>query len=309
MDPKPKILEIPSFREWAKSLINWKDWDKKTPFEKWSILYGIGRTSLIPTGFTSFVHDQTLLWYSYAAAVYIPTYFALAFYTIFYHLKNGEMMKCLPCTVVFGLLAAVCFFSLSMEIISIHHLINDCSEFQGFTFTFIGYTIRRYEMHSLAEFGGRYIYRNDREDIKYNEICSEHIDSTIRQFFIKMTIILLSFNIGVSGIFYALFVLDQRPSATGIKFPFIAEGSDAEYITNMVFGLTLAAIGMPAFVGIEVLMTLFCDVPTISPKLAEYELNRLDDMVIKGRMSESQIQFTLRRILKRALDTDEYVLN
>lgn len=109
-DRKRAKLKIPSTREVFKMMINRKEWHKKTPFEKWSFLYGVDRSAFIPLGFTAFEDDQTLRWYSHVTTAYMVGYFLLAAYTAFYYITHGEFVKCLPCTCMFGLLASVCIF-------------------------------------------------------------------------------------------------------------------------------------------------------------------------------------------------------
>lgn len=111
-------LKIPSTLELMKIMINWKEWHKKTPFEKWCVFYGIGRTSLIPTGFTAFEPDQTVRWYSYITVAYIFGYFILALHTVVYYITQGDFAKGLPCTCMLGVLVSVCFPpSVSIKII------------------------------------------------------------------------------------------------------------------------------------------------------------------------------------------------
>lgn len=110
-------LEIPSTLELIEIMINRKEWHKRTPFEKWSFFYGIGRTSLMPTGFTVFEADQTVRWYSYITLAYIVGYFFLALHTVVYYIVHGDFAKGLPCTCMFGVLISVGFPpSVSIEI-------------------------------------------------------------------------------------------------------------------------------------------------------------------------------------------------
>lgn len=180
-------------------------------------------------------------------------------------------------------------------------------QFQGFTLVIRQVTNGRYKMHSLVEFGGRYIYSNDHEDPEYNKLCSDHIDSTIRTYFTKILTMFASFIYALIFILYLYFRHGIRSTTTELKFPFIAEDSDAEFIANLIYQYVIAVIGFLGFIGLEAMMSLFNDTASISPKLAEYEFGRLDKMVENGRLSEPRIQFALIRIIKRALDTDKYV--
>lgn len=107
-------------------------------------------------------------------------------------------------------------------------------------------------MHSLIEFGGRYIYSSDGEDTKYNKICSEHIDSTIRSYFIKIMTLSAAFTVGVLTIVYMYLVHGIRTTVTEFKYPLIAEDSDAAFIANASYQYVIALLGFPGYIGMEV---------------------------------------------------------
>lgn len=107
-------------------------------------------------------------------------------------------------------------------------------------------------MHSLIEFGGRHIYSSDGEDTKYNKICSEHIDSTIRSYFIKIMTLSAAFTVGVLTIVYMYLVHGIRTTVTEFKYPLIAEDSDAAFIANASYQYVIALLGFPGYIGMEV---------------------------------------------------------
>ena len=63
----------------------------------------------------------------------------------------------------------------------------------------------RYELQSLVDFSGRYIYHNNHDKTEYNRICSEHMDATIKSYFVKMGTISVSFVICAFGPAYAFY--------------------------------------------------------------------------------------------------------
>lgn len=101
-------LPIPSFLDLIRSLPTIRtEWSLKTPLQKWCYFYGIGRMVIKPVQVPVFEEDQTLSWLSYQMCVYVGSYILLAIYTFYYHLIRGEMVKCLPCTCLLGLVIAV----------------------------------------------------------------------------------------------------------------------------------------------------------------------------------------------------------
>lgn len=94
-------FNVPTTRELIKILANIKSWKSKTPLEKWTHLYGIGRSLCNVIKATPFVEDQTLCWYSYYPLMYISIHFTLVIYTMVHYILNGEPSKGLPCTCIF----------------------------------------------------------------------------------------------------------------------------------------------------------------------------------------------------------------
>lgn len=94
-------LKIPSVLELIEITIKRNEWHLKTPFQKWSYLYGIGKACIRPTGFSAFDNDLTIKNRSYFIVSLVLIYLMLGIYTVFYYTKNGEFVKCLPCTCLY----------------------------------------------------------------------------------------------------------------------------------------------------------------------------------------------------------------
>lgn len=105
-----KKLIIPSAREILRSLRTIReDWQLKTPYQKWGFFYGIGKAAVVITGVTIFKEDQTLPLLAYQICVCVGVYTVLALYTLYRHINEGAVTKCLPCTCLLSLLIAVSF--------------------------------------------------------------------------------------------------------------------------------------------------------------------------------------------------------
>lgn len=83
-------------------------WKRRTPLQKWSYLYGIGRQALNLTGIRSFREDHSLSLYSYFGISYLGAYMLLAAYTMVYYIHKGEIVRGLECMCIFGPVVAVC---------------------------------------------------------------------------------------------------------------------------------------------------------------------------------------------------------
>lgn len=164
----------------------------------------------------------------------------------------------------------------------------------------------RYTAHSLVDFGGRYIYPDGHDDSQYTQLCSKQIDATVKSFFVKMTMIFLSFGAGVTGPAYALLFYNIKTTTIEVKLPFVDEKSDAEYLGNMLLQGMIAGHGIIGYIGIEVAMVLFSDVVTISSKIVEHELWTLSEDIEKEKLNK-QLSLRFRNIVRQALDADECV--
>lgn len=92
-------FEVPTLRELLEVQRTRAEWDAKTPLQKWSYLYGIGRASLTFLGFPVFRDDPSLYWFSYVFFVYMGVDMILVLYTAYRCLfMDGGFGIFLPCT-------------------------------------------------------------------------------------------------------------------------------------------------------------------------------------------------------------------
>lgn len=77
----------------------------------------------------------------------------------------------------------------------------------------------RYQTQSFCDFSGKYIHPDaiveGEIDAKYYEICSKHVNSTVKNFFTKMVIIMLSASTAFFGPLYAFFFEGRKVTGTG----------------------------------------------------------------------------------------------
>lgn len=183
--------------------------------------------------------------------------------------------------------------------------------------------------HALSDFAGYYIYPHKHSDSEYVKICSEHIDATVRSFFIKMAIMILSLNLALIGPMYVLLFYGIETTICEAKFPFIDANSKADYLANFIFECFIAGHGGVSTIALEVAMSIWSNVATISPKLIEFELKKLNNFIQQKpttnqqensinkkandqtqpskSFTDQQTQMTLKNILKLALDSDKLV--
>lgn len=120
------------------------------------------------------------------------------------------------------------------------------------------FTSDRYILQRFLAFPGRHIYPDAEvdEDLEYYEICSQHINGSIKSFILKMTMIFSSAIIALIWPTYQFLAQGIKTTATQVKFPFIDENSDVEFIGNLLFQLIVFGHGFIAYIGLEVVMSI-----------------------------------------------------
>lgn len=161
--------------------------------------------------------------------------------------------------------------------------------------------------HSLVDFGGRCIHPIKNVDNEYTKICAKQMDETVRSLIIKMimmTLAMLSFNVGP---IYSYFANGTKTTMTNIKVPFTERYSNSEFMVNGLLSGVIGIHGYIGYIGLEVSMALFSDVVTISPKLVEYDLNKLIVGNEENTISQLDMSYSFRNIVKQTIDADEYL--
>lgn len=99
----------------------------------------------------------------------------------------------------------------------------------------------------------------------------------MKNFIFKMSIILSSAVTGFIWPTYQFVSHGIKTTAIEVKFPFIDENSDAEFIGNLLLQSIIVAHGLAGYVGLGVGMDICTDFISISQKLLKYRLLVLDD--------------------------------
>lgn len=166
---------------------------------------------------------------------------------------------------------------------------------------------QRYLLHSLVEFGGRYIYHNHHDDINYQRICSKHMDKSIKQFLIKISMIFTGYTAAVMGPIYAFMVYGIRTTTIEAVVPFTEEKSWGEFTVNSILQMVNATHGGFIYLGIEVVMDIFSNIITILPHLTKLKLKKIMLDYTENRMTPSQLRFAVKDVVKQCNDANEYV--
>lgn len=176
-------------------------------------------------------------------------------------------------------------------------------------FYFLVISGKRHILHRGGIFGGRYLLRNDSEDIEYNEICSKHMDLCVKNFAIRLIITSVGVTAMNVGLWYAFFFKHIIATSLDVRVPFTEEKSYEEFYGNIAIHVSYLIYGSLGLIGMEIAMELFLCVVTISPKLIAYEFRKLANKIEMKRFTQLQTRVTFRNIVQQIMDIEEYIMS
>lgn len=127
-------------------------------------------------------------------------------------------------------------------------------------------------------FPGQKIYpdNEDDEDHEYYEICSKQIDASIKNFIFKMVMIFSSMVTALIWPSYKFVSQGIKTTATQVKFPFLDESSNYEFVGNFLLQSVIMGHGFIGYFAMKVAMDICTDFISASQKLLQYRLKMLD---------------------------------
>lgn len=179
------------------------------------------------------------------------------------------------------------------------------ADFQNYPIALSMVIKTRFKLQRALDFGGRYIYRDSRENTEYNRICSKYVDITVRRYIIKMTAIFISYLFAVFGPLQAYFIDGIKSTTIEARIPFCETKSNAEFMGNFLLQTGLAAHGIFGYIGMEVFLSLFENVVSITPQLIGSELDDIIQQYEDGAVSEVELHWRIKRIVKLSQDANK----
>lgn len=89
-----------------------------------------------------------------------------------------------------------------------------------------------------------------------------------------------------------------------MKLPFVAAGSNKEFLGNLILQVIVAYMGLLGYVGMEVAVDCARDASTIKPKIVEHHMSELTIKIKKKSINDLEIAVTFRNIILQVLDSD-----
>lgn len=166
----------------------------------------------------------------------------------------------------------------------------------------------RENWHKFIRFAANHIYPDTHDNAEYNQICSQQIEKTIKNFCLKIGIMVVAFFAAVSGSAYVFITQGVKSTIFDLRIPFTDENSNAEFLLNMALEFLVGTHGFLSFVGLEVTVVLLTDATSILPKVIEYELKQMHFTYQKNNITDTSKYMTFKNILKQTMDFKKYVM-
>lgn len=163
-------------------------------------------------------------------------------------------------------------------------------------------------LYNFLEFPGRYIYPDNvrDKDVEYYQICSNHIDGTIRIFLNKTAILATSATIAAMWPTYQSLSQENKITALELRLPHVDKNSYAEFFWNIILECNIFGHGFLGLFSIEVGMDIISDFVTISQKLLKYRLKKL--FTYDGNEPSADVIAELRNIVRHLEEFNGYGL-
>lgn len=128
----------------------------------------------------------------------------------------------------------------------------------------------------------------------------------MKNFITKISLMFFGFTIAMTGPTYSYLFNGIRTTTIEVRIPFTEERSYVEFMINIIIQMLYAIPGGLHYIGLEIMLDLFRNVISIAPKLVHYRLKKVIDDFSENRISEPQLRFVFKDIMKQSIDTDKY---
>lgn len=114
----------------------------------------------------------------------------------------------------------------------------------------------RLKYHSLVTFAAKYIYADNHGRTEHDQICSQQIDATMKNFGITVTAMTCGSLVAVFGPIFFYFTEGNKSTTIEVKVPFLDDNQNDEYLINMLLQSIVYFHGFFIYFGIEVAMSI-----------------------------------------------------
>lgn len=166
----------------------------------------------------------------------------------------------------------------------------------------------RFQMKSVLNFAGTYIYENKRNNSKFSQVIEQGFGKMLKSYIILTCIILTSMGAVSFGPMYIFFTQGQWITPLGIQFPF-ADVSDVAFFLDLMVQIVIAFIGILTTVSIEMVQVIINNAVELSSDVITLNINMLSDELEKNEKFTVETFARLRNVCIQIQDFDRYITN
>lgn len=156
-------------------------------------------------------------------------------------------------------------------------------------------------MNRVINFGGKYIFTDDKAPSKYNTLCEKMIQKLVQNVVVTVILIILSYLLFGASSLYVIIFRHNRVTLIGTEIPFLPSDTDFGYAMNMIQQLILTWVSLTANITIEIGDCLTQNTVEVIPEIIHLESEELaKEMRLNGMSWRTKAQ--LRGILLRVQD-------
>lgn len=219
----------------------------------------------------------------------------------YYNIVRDQFSECLLCFCCFGISTNVSATEFDYKIEN--KIYNKSLKAYILYYTVVTRINRKW--NRLINVSGRLIYQDDHEPTTYNRICSNAFNESIKLFITIMTLEAISFVIATLGPFYSYIHYGEYVTIYSVRWPFLNQNPNLEYIVNMVWESIGSMIGICGLIAIEILFTIINNTITVSSMLCKHELDEISHHLEKNDSTEVKLRQKLLEILMKTNYMDE----
>lgn len=157
----------------------------------------------------------------------------------------------------------------------------------------------RFKFNSLLNFGGKYIYQNENQSIKFQIICSKYANKLTKSIMTGVPLMLITHAIILVVAMYEHYWQNVSITPLSINLPFFEKDSDLELFFNMLFQLTMGIYAVLGSLGLEVGECLMNNTIITIPHVIRFNLSEFYDEYEANGMnlkSVAQLRNTFHQI-------------
>lgn len=157
--------------------------------------------------------------------------------------------------------------------------------FQSYTIYFKAIGKDCFKVNNVVNFGGKYIYKDDKKTSKYNTLCEKMVGALIKNVFATLTAITISYcTFGASPLYVIIFE-GAHVTFLSTELPFVDINTNIGYAINMIEQFILTFGAVVSNTTIEIGACLVNNTVTAVPELFHFESDELETELRSNGMS------------------------